>query len=246
MSWYMGRDRTPEVNQPAKKYDAYDGITSIITGASSGLGRELAIRFSGLGHVILSGRNEIELNKTRTLCREPHNTTLVYGDLRDTAVCSRLAGFANLYAISYLICCAGEYASGPIEGMSFLDAARILDSNLLSTVNLIREVYPYMRQKSKIVHINSVAGKAIDSKEPVYCASKHGMAAFLKALRFEARTKQIRIMDVFPGGIQTPMMDDNPKLMDINEIADTIFTTATLRSGTCQIEELHLGRTTVL
>jgi hypothetical protein len=71
------------------------------------------------------------------------------------------------------------------------------------------------------------------------------MAGFLKAYRIEARHRLTRVLDVFPGAIQTPMLagqTNYEKAMLPVEVAKTIFTVATLEYPSLQIEELHLGR----
>lgn len=218
------------------------GKSSIITGASSGLGRELAILFSQTGHVILSGRDAKRLTETQELCKDPHNTTLVSGDLRDIGTITRLVHFADLFAIRYLICCAGQYKKGELEEHSQREISDIIDSNLLSTIVLIRAIYPHLLDAmSTIVHINSIAGKSTQSDELVYAASKHGMRAFLQGLRYEARHKGIRVLDVFPGAVQTPMNANRPG-MSAKEAATAIHTATTMPFTTLQIEELHIGR----
>jgi len=224
------------------------GKSALITGASSGLGRELAILFSQDGHVILSGRNEKGLQETRALCKDPNNTTTVCGDLRDIGVIQRLVHFSDLYAIRYLICCAGQYKLDSFMNHSQKIISDILNSNLVSTISLIRAVYPHLLdENSTIVHINSIAGKSVASSELVYAASKHGMKAFMQGLRYEVRPRGVRVLDVFPGAIQTPMCEGLPGYADMiiaKEAAKTIHTCATMPFASMQIDELHIGRFT--
>ena len=222
------------------------GKSAIITGASSGLGKELAILFSQDGHVILSGRDANKLEATRLLCKDPHNTTLVCGDLQHISTQDRLVHFADLFAIRYLICCAGQYKRGKLREHTCDGIISLLNSNLTSTISLIHAVYPHLLdENSTIVHINSTAGKSIQSDELVYSASKHGMRAFLQGLRFEAREKGIRVLDVFPGAIQTPMnanSDTFSRMMDVKETAKVIYAAVTPPGSSLQLEELHIGR----
>lgn len=224
------------------------GKSALITGASSGLGRELAILFSQGNHVILSGRNQRELEETQRQCKDPGNTTIICGDLRNTGTINVLSSFADLYEIRYLICCAGEYTRGPFQlfnptGTSTLDA---FHSNATATIELIGLMWPVLvRTHGRIIHINSIAGKNLSPEEAIYSASKHAMKGFLQAFRFEARDHGVRVLDVFPGAIQTPMCKDRPgydKMMDVRDTAYTIFTAATMDLPTAQIEELHIGR----
>lgn len=229
-------------------------MSALITGASSGLGRELAIRFSGMTepgtiglrtfserHVILSGRNEKELENTRRLCSDPANTTLVSGDLREPETIQRLAASADLYSIRYLICSAGVYYQGPFEGNS--DKQDRLISNNCAHIPLIHTCLPTLtRTKGSIVHINSVAGKNLAPGEALYSASKHAMRAFLASFRFEAREKGVRVLDAFPGAIKTPMLADDKPGMNAAELADVLYNLIIHESTTLQIEDVTFGR----
>lgn len=248
MTYPCGAPKPPKLNRDRV------GDAALITGASSGLGRELAILFSKSqrvfdpnrsNHVILSGRNSVRLGDTKELCAEPPNTTWLCGDLNNTETCRQLVSFADLYSIKYLVLCAGLYQRGKFIEQASISISDILSSNTVATINFIREIFPYLQPGSTIVHINSMAGKNLSPEEAVYSASKTAMAAFLKAFRFEARDKGVRVLDVFPGAIQTPMCADRPgydKMMDVKEVAQAIHAAATLKLSSLQIEELHLGR----
>ena len=236
------------------------GEPALIAGASGGLGRELAIKFSHIrygdprvtdihipsNHVILSGRNMRALEYTRDRCADPANTTIVCGDLNDGDVLRQLRSFAHLYAIRYLICSAGEYLSGPLESRTSEEISDNLASNL-AAIKLVREIYPVMLEyrTGTIVNINSVAGKNIAPDECVYSASKHALTGFFKSLRMEARKRNIRIMDVFPGGMNTPMAAsraDKDYFISPQEAAQIIHLNATSSHSTVAVEELTLGR----
>ena len=222
------------------------GDASLITGASSGLGRELAVQFSRSGHVILSGRNVTGLEATRTECKEPDNTTILDGTLNSSAVRTRLASFADLYSIKYLICCAGEYQHGKLADVQHEKLESVLNTNLTDTISLVRRVYPTLcRTGGTVIAINSTAGKAFNSDESVYVASKFGLTGFMESFRHEARQRNVRVLDVFAGGIQTPMMagrDGYEHLMDPKDVAETVYLAATAKYQTVAVEQIHVGR----
>ena len=105
-----------------------------------------------------------------------------------------------------------------------------------------------VRTRGSIIHINSIAGKNLAPDEAHYSASKFAVRGFLQSFRFEAREKGVRVLDVFPGAIQTPMCTDRPgydKMMDSKEVAEAIYAAVNMNNTclqTAQIEELHLGR----
>jgi short-subunit dehydrogenase len=222
------------------------GDAALITGASSGLGRELAILYSQTGHVILSGRTAHGLEETKKLCKNPARTTIAGGDLTDEKTIRSLATYASMYRIKYLVCCAGVYRRGIFQGTNLDKDTALINANVTATIKLIRwALAPLTAYEGTIIHINSIAGKNIALEEAVYAASKSAMKAFLASFRFEARDLGVRVLDVFPGAIQTPMCKDRPgydKMMDPREVAEAIYYASTLPAHTLQIEELHLGR----
>lgn len=221
----------------------------VVTGASSGLGRELATLFSSNYHVILSGRNNVELEETRELCEIQKNTTIVCGDLQHLDVLQTLACLSEGYSLRYLICCAGIYLKDLVARTPLELSLDVLKTNLLVNISVIRALFPQMLPGAAIVHVNSVAGRNLAPEEAVYAASKHAMAGFLRSFRLEARDKGVRVMDVFPGAIQTPMCEGRPgyeKMMNVHDVAEIIALNAEWKPGhsprSYQIEELHLGR----
>ena len=164
--------------------------------------------------------------------------------MKDTSTRNLLASHVDLHGLDYLICCAGEYLSGELEATSVDDIQRVLDSNITATIKLVHKLYPRLVNQldGTIVHINSVAGKAINSNEPIYCATKHGLAAFFKALRFQAREHNVRVLEVYPGAMQTPMLPHHLKAMNAGLVAEIVYQNTTIQPVSLQIEEIHLGR----
>ena len=223
----------------------------LITGASSGLGRELAIQFARAGYsCILSGRNPAELLRTSRLATENGTPctvplTTISGDLREVKTINRLTEMMRVYNTRTLISCASVYSNLPLESCD--NADDILLTNLVATVNVVRAAYEIFKtsMEGTIVNINSVAGKAASENESVYAASKHGLTGFFRALRLEARHQNIRILDVFTGGMKTPMTKDRPDwdyLIDPVEAAKIIFPAVINSPQSLQIDEITLSR----
>lgn len=224
------------------------GTAAVITGASGCLGRELAILFSQSGHVILSGRSPERLEATKMQCKDPANTTLVYGDLSSIGTLEHLQYFADLYSARYLICCAGAYLRLPVPEMG-IDCDEIIDSNLTATIKTVQAVLPVFKRLGggTIININSLAGKNPSPNEAVYSASKHGLSGFFKALRLELRESGIRVLDVYLGALKGTLMysrEDYDCLIDPEEAAHVICCTAQLASfhKSYQIEDMTIGR----
>lgn len=225
---------------------------AIITGASSGLGRELAKQFSAGGNqVILSGRNVDELRITHAECmnatpvgKKYCGAVRIAGDLCNPAIVQKIRDTAHLLNAEYLISCAAVYSSGPTDKSEPCD---VLLPNLIATIELVKAIYSMFaeRKYGTIININSSAGKKGTEQEALYAASKHGLTGFFSSLRLEARRKNVRVMDVFIGGMKTPMMrhrSDWPHLIDPVEAAEIIYKVAGTDSDTLQVDELTLGR----
>jgi short-subunit dehydrogenase len=224
--------------------------SAIITGASSGLGRELAYQFAKNGiNVILSGRNREELAKTQDQCVRsyfpPPMTIVAPGDLTDPEVIRTLASTADLQNVRYLVSCAAVYSKGLLTANT--RPCDILLPNLVATMDLVKAVYPAIVRNGggTVININSSAGKTAPEEEALYAASKHGLTGFFKSFRVEARRKKVRVLDVFIGGMRTPMMQTRPDfeyLIDPAQAAEVIYNTAVVQPDTLEIDELTISR----
>lgn len=228
-------------------------VTALVTGASSGLGREIAIAFARRNvNVILSGRNMDELIKTQQACiavnTPPVMTVKVPGDLRHPKTVLDLVNFGALHNCRYLVHCAAVYSRG-LVGQTATRAEDIIMPNVVASIDLVQSIYYNVLIRNgggTICNINSSAGKTGTAGEAYYVASKHAMTGFFKSLRADSRTDQkIRVMDVFLGGTKTPMMADRPDydyLMEPAEVADVIVTNLSMRPESAQIDEITISR----
>lgn len=202
--------------------------TTIITGATGGVGSEIArkLAYAVSDNVTVCGRSRSKLN---TLMEElPFNATAYAGGLGDYR--ELVSETLDLYR---LVLCHGTYKD---------DAMMV---NAVLTVDIINAAFPHMIPGGQIVHINSAAGVVAREGEALYAASKHAMTGYLRALRPEAKKRGIRVLDVFPGAIKTPMCEGSPNyenMMSPVEVADAVVDAMKERS-TLQVGELHLFRT---
>ena len=229
------------------------GKCVLITGASGGLGREIALKFAinainNVSTLILSGRDLDTLKETRDVCKRAGkgHIVIVSGNLQRKSTIDRLVNCASKHDVHYLVCCAGEYLRGDVANYDIKEILSVLHSNTTATIHLITRMLPLLvKTHGTIIHINSMAGKNIAPDEAIYSASKHAMTGFLKSLRFEARRKHIRVLDVFPGVINTPLAAGRAlDMMSPDEVAIVVVFFAMIAEAakTLQVEELHLGR----
>ncbi|PHS18303.1 MAG: short chain dehydrogenase [Kangiella sp.] len=183
-----------------------------ITGASSGIGKALAIDFSNRGaHLILSSRNQEQLNAVKVLCEsnlQTENSILVlpYDAVKEDAIPQLVEQAKNFKGkIDYLINNAGiSQRSGVLE-TEMSTYRKLFDIDVLAPIALTKAVLPIMiKQNSGHIAItSSVAGKLGVPFRTGYCAAKHAVMGFFDALRTEVFQYNIKVSTITPGYIRT-------------------------------------------
>jgi len=173
----------------------------LITGCSSGIGRELCTVLSGKGYeVVATARN------TDDLTGVPSSLALQL-DVTDRASVERaIWKVLSMYGrIDILINNAGYSVRGALEEISIESLKKMFEVNLFGVVNLIQSVVPAMRAKGsgKIINIGSISGRFAQPVNGAYCASKHAVEAVSDALRYELHSHTIQVSVIEPGPIKT-------------------------------------------
>src|SRR5947208_8729692 len=177
----------------------------IITGASQGIGRALALEFSGRGaRVALAARSEPALDEVATEIRGQGGEAIVIPtDVTVPAQVERMARetIRALGGIDVLVNNAGVGLNATIADASGNDVEALFRLNVLAADDAIRAVLPIMRaqQSGMIINISSVAGRIVVPRIGYYSASKFALTAIGDALRMEEGHHGIRVMNVFPG-----------------------------------------------
>lgn len=188
--------------------------TIIITGASSGLGAALAIKYSNTkNNLFLFGRSENRLNNVAEICRKNGaSVTIIIADVTDSKLMQlHLNTITQEHIIDVIIACAGVSA-GTLDGPETRNQVdKIFSTNLNGVLNTIMPVIPNMihRRAGTIVIISSMAGLLGLSSAPSYSASKGAVRLFSDALRGYLKDKNVHVSTVIPGYIKTPMTDVN-------------------------------------
>jgi short-subunit dehydrogenase len=182
-----------------------------ITGASSGIGKALAIKFASEGwKVAASARRE---NLLKELNQENENIHPFPLDVTNIDQCKTV--FANIVEkfADIEISIFGTGIHDPKSEKKFnLDKIRkIMEVNYFGTMNSINAVYDYYNNKKsgQISIVSSVAGYRGLPAAGAYCASKSALTSFAETLQFEMKRKNVRVSLVSPGFIKTPMTDQN-------------------------------------
>ena len=202
--------------------------TVLVTGASRGIGKAIAIKFARKGYnvVISCIRNEDRLMQTKKEIENYQVPCLAYmGDMGDMDCCKEL--FAKIKkqfgGIDVLVNNAGVSYIGLLQDMSSEDWDKILHMNLTSVFNCCKLAIPYMvhQKQGKIINISSVWGVAGASCEAAYSATKGGINALTRALAKELGPSNIQVNAIACGAIDTEMnqwMEEDELIALVDEI----------------------------
>jgi len=185
------------------------GHTAIVTGASSGIGREVArLLAAKSANVVLASRNPSRLEEVAIdLVHLPGRTLVVPTDVTDRlgveALVRRTA--EEFGAIDILVNNAGVGLFAPIATGSLENMRRVFEVNFWGAVHCIQAAVPYMQsqQQGHIVNVSSVAGRFAPPYMGTYAATKHALRAISDALRNELAGSGIGVSTVYPGLTQT-------------------------------------------
>jgi short-subunit dehydrogenase len=188
--------------------------TALVTGASSGIGRETAIKLAEKGfQVIAAARRTGRLNE---LAEQFQNITPMQVDLsqsEDTEVfCDYISTLSM--PVSVLINNAGYSIRGALEDVSMEAIKRIFEVNLFALIRITQACLPGMRylRKGTIVNLSSIAGKFAFPGSGVYAATKYAVEGITDALRMELAPFGIRVVAIRPGPIATEFNEVGNKL----------------------------------
>ncbi len=187
---------------------------ALITGASRGIGRAIAIKLAANGYAVaLSGRSREGLEETARKIGDGA-ALMVPADLRNPSQVEKLAETVlNEWGkIDVLINNAGVMYNKPFLEISRTELAEMLEVNFTSVFFLTQGVLPSMldRRQGTIVNIASLAGKHGFKHGSGYAATKFALRGFAQSLMLEVRDKGIRVITVFPGSVNTALSGRHP------------------------------------
>ncbi|MCS7089950.1 MAG: SDR family oxidoreductase [Verrucomicrobiota bacterium] len=191
---------------------------AVVTGASSGVGRAVALALATRHwRVALVGRNRKGLEETVAQAG-PHATRfrIEICDIQDAAAVARMADsvLRDWNEVDLLVNAAGtNVPERALSVLSLEDYRTILATNLDGAFHCVRAFLPAMRRQRRgtIVNIVSDAGKLASAKAgAAYVASKFGLAGLTQSINVEERANGIRACAIFPGDINTPLLDKRP------------------------------------
>ncbi len=229
------------------------GKTALITGASRGIGRAIALRLSEAGvKTALVGRNKNSLITVKEEIEKEGGKARIYQF--DLASVSEIGGLVKRVAedfggIDILVNNAGLADSKPFEKTTEAEWDRIFTVNAKAPFFLCKEALPYLVKSGNagIINITSVVAKKGYPDQSVYSASKHALYGLSKALAKELQERGIKIHTVGPGGVATEMVTrvrpdiKSDNLIQPEAIAEIVVFLLTL-GGNAVVDEIDVRR----
>jgi short-subunit dehydrogenase len=185
------------------------GKTAVITGASSGIGEELAVALAAGGaNVVLAARSEEALARVKQRCEQAGGRALVVPtDVSDPEACRRMVerSVEAFGGMDCLVNNAGLGMRGRFEEVKDLSTfERVMRVNYLGAVYCTHHALPYLKaSRGLLVAVSSLTGKSGAPGRSGYAATKHAMQGFFDSLRIELRDSGVDVLVVSPGFVAT-------------------------------------------
>lgn len=230
----------------------------VITGASSGIGKQLAIRFSQAGHpvLMLARREDIMANLNLP------NTIAKGVDVTDyQAMQNAIRQAEEVYGpTDLLINCAGIMLLGYPDSQEYSEWSNMIDVNIKGILTGTKAVLSNMKKSNSgtIINISSTAGRKTYDNHSVYCGTKFAVHAISESMRKEVADSNVRIIVIAPGVVETPLLSHttNEEIkadynvwkesikggMDPDKIADCIMFAYNMPQDVC-VREIVIAKT---
>ncbi len=183
--------------------------TILVTGASSGIGRGIAVACSKMGaKVIISGRNESKLRETLSLMEGENHTTMV-GDLTNESVLATLV--KSLPTLDGIVHCVGIGQRIPCKLLKEADVDCVMNVNFKAPVLLQSELLMQKKinKNSSVVFIASIASWSPSLGNSIYSASKGAIVSYANCLALELAPRKIRVNCISPAMVWTDLIMNN-------------------------------------
>jgi 3-oxoacyl-[acyl-carrier protein] reductase len=228
---------------------------AVVSGATEGIGRAIAFQLGRAGAAVaICARTDANVRATTQELRASGIDAI--GMACDVSQADQVAQFAAFAgkergAPRVLINNAGIGRFNPLEQLSLEDWDATMATNVRSLFLMSRAFLPGMKQAGggTIVNIASLAGRNGIEGGTAYCASKHAVLGFSKALMLEVRKQNVRVVAVCPGSVATPFMDkqsrhhpNRDRVLTADDVAHAVVASITV-ADRAMVSELDIRPT---
>lgn len=218
----------------------------IITGAGTGLGKELAIVYAQReNEIILTGRRLGPLKEVQEEIVEHGGEAYCYSvDISDMqSVEAAAQEIIASHSVNFLINNAGAGTFGPLESQGLDEIHTVIDTNVKGTIFMTKAFLPYLLAKpeAKIMNIISTAGLRGKVNETVYAASKFAVRGFTESLAKELEGSNVTVTAVYMGGMNTPFWHGNDHIKDKSRLKSPKDVAVEIAEKDQGQPEIHIG-----
>ena len=189
--------------------DASAARVIVVTGGGRGIGRAIALAFAEPGAtIVIAARTTPQLEETASALRSRGAAAIALElDVTDAEkVSGAIARLGpRVQHVDVLVNNAGIGGGEPVQQSDHAAWRRIIETNVIGTYLVTRAVLPVMREGGRIINLSSVLGRFGVPGYTAYCASKHAVIGFTRALSLELAPRAIAVNAVCPGWVETDM-----------------------------------------
>jgi 3-oxoacyl-[acyl-carrier protein] reductase len=219
------------------------GKVALVTGASQGIGRAIAIALAKAGcEVVITARSIDQLIAVQKEIYAVHGfARAIQADLTSDDELKQLVEQCGL--VDFLINNAGWGKRAPVVRAKIEDWDQTLRLNLRAPMILAQNFLPSMIAKGAgaVINIGSVSGKSGEANGAAYSASKFGLIGFTQSLYEEVREHGIKVAVILPGFVDTPMIPpvkhlDRSKMIQADDVAQAVLYILNAPATSCPVE----------
>ncbi|MBN1213476.1 MAG: SDR family oxidoreductase [candidate division Zixibacteria bacterium] len=223
----------------------------LITGASRGIGRAIAIRLARPDRtLLLHGRDKEALDEScRKVSEKGARAVAVAADISSVEGVEKLADRAGSDKLDVLVNNAGVAFVEPFEKITLEHWQKTLAVNITAPFVLIQRLLDRLPRGASIVNILSVAARTVFPNWSSYCMSKFALEGLSRCLREELRPRGIRVINIYPAATASGMWDNiegnwkRDKMLPPAEVAEAVAY-ALERPASVLVEDINLGNVT--